>query len=405
MGINFTNSWGQVTDNTAQLADIAQQRIYDNIFESFDRVDDWLVANGTAAEESTIVRNGKSLKVTTDVAATCSADKGILKYFGIAPTIQFYLYTDDQSAISSVGVLIGSSVDLSVCYSKSVNVPVNGWNLITIYPSDWYQNGGELWTNKMIVLRIRVVAASGKSAIAYLDDLTINAESTPRCIITFDDGRISQYSTAFSYMESKGVKGVIYAIHDRAGTDGYCTEAQFAEMYAAGWDIANHTYSHEGTAGGTYAKWVSELSQCQQWLDSLGFTKSSRHVAYPGGVYNSDTLQAMNDTGMLTGRTVKNRLQYTNLRSDIDEQYLLSPVYIMNTMTVSTVKAYIDSAIDAGVAAILCFHAIETVSTKDIEYPTADFQEIIDYVVSKRLPVVTMSGWWNELSQPYFKKI
>jgi peptidoglycan/xylan/chitin deacetylase (PgdA/CDA1 family) len=407
MGINMTNSWGQVTDNTKQLAEMVNQRTYDKIYESFDRVGDWTATNGTIVEESTIVRNGKSIKVTTDSGATCTVDRCIFKCIGTAPVIQFYVYVVDRTTISSIGVFIGSSLDLSKSFSKSPTTFYNGWNLITIYPTDWYNNSSEAWTNHMISLRIRVVANSGKVAVVYLDDFKINENGTPRCVITFDDGRISQYSKAFAYMQTKGVKGTIYAIHGRTGTAGYCTEANFGEIYDAVWDIGNHTYTHENTAGGTYANWVTELSQNRIWLDSLGFTRASRHVAYPGGAHNADTIQAMEDTGMLTGRTVLDSLQFTDLKtySDTRDAYELSTVYVLSNVAVATVTGQIDKAIQSGKTAILCFHAIEDISTVDIEYPTADFQTIIDYIVASRIPIVTISEWWNELSELYFKKV
>lgn len=71
------------------------------------------------------------------------------------------------------------------------------------------------------------------------------AELPPRpIIITFDDGDISVYSTAFPIMQKYGLTGVAYIVGNYMNTDGYMNAEQIKELAAAGWEIGSHSRSH-----------------------------------------------------------------------------------------------------------------------------------------------------------------
>jgi peptidoglycan/xylan/chitin deacetylase (PgdA/CDA1 family) len=71
------------------------------------------------------------------------------------------------------------------------------------------------------------------------------AELPPRPIIlTFDDGDISVYTTAFPIMQKYGLTGVTYIVGNYMGTDGYMSADQIKELAAAGWEIGSHSRSH-----------------------------------------------------------------------------------------------------------------------------------------------------------------
>ncbi len=71
------------------------------------------------------------------------------------------------------------------------------------------------------------------------------ADLPPRpVIITFDDGDISVYTTAFPIMQKYGLTGVTYIVGNYMGTDGYMTAEQIKELAAAGWEVGSHSRSH-----------------------------------------------------------------------------------------------------------------------------------------------------------------
>jgi peptidoglycan/xylan/chitin deacetylase (PgdA/CDA1 family) len=63
-------------------------------------------------------------------------------------------------------------------------------------------------------------------------------------IITFDDGDISVYETAFPIMQKYGLTGVAYIVGNYMNTDGYMTAEQIKKLAAAGWEIGSHGRSH-----------------------------------------------------------------------------------------------------------------------------------------------------------------
>ncbi|GAB4505424.1 MAG: hypothetical protein Fur0043_24190 [Anaerolineales bacterium] len=71
------------------------------------------------------------------------------------------------------------------------------------------------------------------------------AELPPRpIIITFDDGDLSVYTTAFPIMQKYGLTGVVYIVGNYMNTDGYLSAEQIKELAAAGWEVGSHSRSH-----------------------------------------------------------------------------------------------------------------------------------------------------------------
>ena len=63
-------------------------------------------------------------------------------------------------------------------------------------------------------------------------------------IITFDDGHLDNYTTAFPIMQKYGFTGVLYIVGNYMGADGYMTAAQIREMVMAGWEVGSHSMNH-----------------------------------------------------------------------------------------------------------------------------------------------------------------
>jgi len=71
------------------------------------------------------------------------------------------------------------------------------------------------------------------------------ADLPPRpVVITFDDGDISVYTTAFPIMQKYGLTGVVYIVGNYMGTDGYMSADQIKVLVAAGWEVGSHSRSH-----------------------------------------------------------------------------------------------------------------------------------------------------------------
>ncbi len=75
--------------------------------------------------------------------------------------------------------------------------------------------------------------------------ITENAPLPPRPIlITFDDGNLDNYTTAFPIMKKYGFTGVLYISGRYLGTQGYLSVDQIKEMARAHWEVGSHGMAH-----------------------------------------------------------------------------------------------------------------------------------------------------------------
>jgi peptidoglycan/xylan/chitin deacetylase (PgdA/CDA1 family) len=63
-------------------------------------------------------------------------------------------------------------------------------------------------------------------------------------LITFDDGHLDNYTSAFPIMREFGFSGVLYLVVNYVGFEDYLNVPQIQEMAAAGWEIGSHSLNH-----------------------------------------------------------------------------------------------------------------------------------------------------------------
>lgn len=247
------------------------------------------------------------------------------------------------------------------------------WN-ITI-PSD------EIW---LLAVYSKITSSdSPKSTVTMLSQNTYNPYGSdnvrPKCLIVFDDGNEAQYSTAFKYMQNLGLTGTLYVNGYNIGTNGVLTVDELKEMAEAGWIIASHCYDHEDLTTVSDAEIEYQISSAINFLTGIGLSDGALNLAYPGGYYNDNVIEIMKKLGVLTGRSTNGELIYTLNGVDF---YRLPSYTILNTTSVSTVKGYVDSAVQSGSTIILLFHNIAPVSIDNYVYTDTNFKEILDYIYS-----------------------
>jgi peptidoglycan/xylan/chitin deacetylase (PgdA/CDA1 family) len=117
--------------------------------------------------------------------------------------------------------------------------------------------------------------------------ITEGADLPPRpVIITFDDGDISVYTTAFPIMQKYGMTGVTYIVGNYMGTEGYMSPDQLKELVAAGWEMGSHSRSHRNLTKLEPAVQRMEIVEARRVLqDATGDQVLS--FAYPFGIMNS----------------------------------------------------------------------------------------------------------------------
>jgi peptidoglycan/xylan/chitin deacetylase (PgdA/CDA1 family) len=208
--------------------------------------------------------------------------------------------------------------------------------------------------------------------------------------ITFDDGYLSTYTDVYPYMKSKGIPGTIYFICSWANHTWSLTTAQLEELDLNGWSIGNHTYSHAYLDALTEAQQETELLGCKNFLDGIGLTKASSHVDYPFDTYNTDTLTAMTNTGMLTGRTSSG----TNTFDPKNVFLLTLPSETSDSL------AAIEQMTDYAVAnhQIFIYHAHQIGQSGDLSL--ADFKAWMDYLALNQVPTLTINDVYPRTFTP-----
>jgi peptidoglycan/xylan/chitin deacetylase (PgdA/CDA1 family) len=126
-------------------------------------------------------------------------------------------------------------------------------------------------------------------------------------ILTFDDGDLSVYTTAFPIMQRYGFTGVAYIVGNYMDTEGYMSAAQIRELAEAGWEIGSHSRSHQDLTRVEPAVQRLEVVESREFLEeTLGVPVLS--FAYPFGKMNNSVGSYAHFAGYIAGMG----LGYTN---------------------------------------------------------------------------------------------
>jgi len=125
------------------------------------------------------------------------------------------------------------------------------------------------------------------------------AELPPRpVIITFDDGDLSVYETAFPIMQKYELTGVVYIVGNYMDTDGYMTAGQIKELAAAGWEIGSHSRSHRDLTRLGTPILRQEIHQAKRDLEGATGVQATT-FAYPFGFMNDSVGSQVHAAGFI----------------------------------------------------------------------------------------------------------
>lgn len=213
-------------------------------------------------------------------------------------------------------------------------------------------------------------------------------------LFTFDDGVEDLYTTVYPIFVTAGEKFTAYLITSVLDAAGRITTAQAQTMYGAGMDMAIHCHTHTAYTSLTQAQIETDLSTAKGVLDAASMTRASSHVAYPFGGYDADVEAAMTAQSMLTGRGVANGYASFDQVHDHITLTQLPEWGIDASVSLDLLKDVVDEVTRYNKKIIFLLHSIEGDEITKLT-------DLITYVQSKNLPILTISEWYAQYKIVY----
>lgn len=180
---------------------------------------------------------------------------------------------------------------------------------ILYYHSVMQENGNE----------VRMPPEQFKAQMAYLQDKGYQSVSLEQLyqasykggalpakpfVISFDDGYVDNYTTAFPILTKHGFTATIFMVTSYINGEGFMSLPQLKELVANGWEIEGHTTNHPYLTKMDPSTVLSELQSSKELLEKeLG--QPVNFFAYPYGDLNANVVQALKDTGYLMAVTTE----------------------------------------------------------------------------------------------------
>lgn len=107
-------------------------------------------------------------------------------------------------------------------------------------------------------------------------------------VISFDDGDITIYATAFPIMQEFGFSATVFLVVNYLQLDGYLNYDQVKELLLAGWEVGSHSMTHDASSMSADPTW--EMAQSRAELEkALGVSVET--FAYPFGMLDDELLR------------------------------------------------------------------------------------------------------------------
>ena len=115
-------------------------------------------------------------------------------------------------------------------------------------------------------------------------------------VITFDDGYVDNYTTAYPILKKHGFTGTVFMVTSYINGKGFMAWPQLKELVANGWEIEGHTAKHPYLTKIDPATILSELRAPKELLEKeLG--QPVNFLAYPFGALNDNVVKTVKDAG------------------------------------------------------------------------------------------------------------
>lgn len=354
-------------------------------------------------------------------------------------TISLLLYFHRLNSNSQIILRLGANTGNYVTYAwrADANVLVEGWNELivsTAEPVGTSTNGQNAFQSSFstslgwqvgvgsyafgtaigyCAIEIQGVQPSAQnSSFVWVEGLYYAGKNKPRLTIGFDISNSAGLTLAKQSMDAYGFQG--YAAVPTANGNPSAPAflwsatdvATMKSLYAAGWDIIQHSVSHNsmGTLSDE-SMMISEFEGCRQQLKQLGCTRGVDLVALPNNSVSNRVVSAAKKAGIKWMRGTGPILLDSGL-AGLTNPLLQGCVGASlggaanDAALLVRLQAFIDLMILYGASGHIYTHAIQAGASDSINTNQTTFNSFLSYVSSKvaagLLEVVTPSQFLNK---------
>lgn len=232
---------------------------------------------------------------------------------------------------------------------------------------------------------------SSQTVIPYFEKYgsLVNDLDQPFITFWFDDAWLSQYLSAYPVLKNNDFSGVIAVPINSIETKNYMNWAQLQVLQKDGWEISDHSLSHDCKMQSWNKEKISyelRTSKFILWKNKL----SANIFVTPCGV----------DSALMREEAAKNFIGYRTVDPGYNDPenvdfYNLKVRNINSAVTLDEITSWIDRAKETNSWEILVFHEIgQTESAWNEEKFSTDlddFIKIVQYVKSSEIKVVVPS--------------
>ena len=214
--------------------------------------------------------------------------------------------TPASSGAETVGDVPVGSAENQPAPPSELSVPILVYHHVR-EPKPWlsdadhqYEISPEQFAEELAYLKEQGFSSVSLADIAAAFSMGRELPAKP-VVITFDDGRDSQYANAFPLLKEYGFTATFFVFTNAVGRPDYLTWEQLGELRDAGMEIGSHTVYHPYLTKASDEELERELSHSRAVLqEKLGVTGDV--IAYPFGLYDERIVTAARAAGYVAGR-------------------------------------------------------------------------------------------------------
>ncbi len=127
--------------------------------------------------------------------------------------------------------------------------------------------------------------------LIFASDLKHSYKYKKPAVITFDDGYVDNYTTAYPILKKYNAKATVFVVSDKIDTDGYITKEQLKEMSDSNIiSIQSHCATHPNLCKVSLEQATIEFQKSKATIEQIT-NKEVNTLAYPYGSTNKEIMK------------------------------------------------------------------------------------------------------------------